>query len=385
MQYQLLILSIKDKRTEYFIKKHLVEKLAFSQSDAQTILTKLPSIIFQSEDKNKIDSIANELKELGAEIQVNSPTTKFCPQHIEQAITTSCIKCSAAICNRCQQENKSLCINCFLKQSNKRRWTRYRQMAAFGILLVVLVVSARIYYTDNKKLDWDRTYNVALVEVVYRSEEDKTRALSISGRDLLQHSLEKWFESEAKRVYNSNIKPFRFKLLGPVFSQELAPELPLTDANLWTKYKQTSAFINYFNNQLLETGANPNDYDVKLYLYIYPADKREDYEKQHSVGTTRGRFGVVFLPVGKQSTGRTLCLIAHEVLHTVGASDKYDENHFTLFPDGYFDPTKRYPQEFAEIMSLAFPLAPGKEKDAETLSLSRIGEKTAIEIGWKKP
>ncbi|MBL8195697.1 MAG: hypothetical protein JNM06_18040 [Blastocatellia bacterium] len=385
MQYQLLILSIKDKRTEYFVKKHLVEKLVFNQTDAQTILNNLPSVIFQSEDKKKIDVIANELIALGVEIQINSPSTKFCSQHIEQVISSSCVKCGDATCNRCQQENKNLCTKCFLKQQNKRRWTRYRQIAAFGILLVVLLVSARIYYTDHRKLDWDRTYNVALVEVVYDSKKDKTRALSISGRDLLQHSLEKWFESEAKRVYNSNIKPFRFKLLGPVFSQELAPELPLTDDNIWTKYKQTSTFINYFNNQLLETGSNPDDYDIKLYLYIYPADKREDYEKQHSVGTTRGRFGVVFLPVGKQSTGRTLCLIAHEILHTVGASDKYDENHFTLFPDGYFEPTKRYPQEFAEIMSLAFPLSPGKEKDAENLDLSRVGEKTAIEIGWKQP
>lgn len=385
MQYQLLILSLKDKRTEYFIKKYLVEKLAFNQTNAQLTLSKLPSIVFQSEDTNKIDVIANELKELGAETQVNSPLSKFCSQHIEQVISSSCVKCEDATCNRCQQENKSLCAKCFLKQQNKRRWTRYRQMAAFGILLVVLVVSARIYYNDNRKLDWDRTYNVALVEVVYDSKEDKAKGLSMSGRDLLQHSLEKWFESEAKRIYKSNIKPFRFKLLGPVFSQELAPPLPLTDDNLWAKYKQTSTFINYFNNQLLETGANPDDYDIKLYLYIYPADKREDYEKQHSVGTTRGRFGVVFLPVGKQSTGRTLCLIAHETLHTVGASDKYDENHFTLFPDGYFEPTKRYPQEFAEIMSLAFPIAPGKEKDAENLDLSRVGEKTAIEIGWKKP
>ncbi|MBK7992324.1 MAG: hypothetical protein IPK14_02595 [Blastocatellia bacterium] len=385
MQYQLLILSIKDKRTEYFVKKHLVEKLVFNQTDAQTILNNLPSVIFQSEDKKKIDVIANELIALSVEIQINSPSTKFCSQHIEQVISSSCVKCGDTTCNRCQQENKNLCTKCFLKQQNKRRWTRYRQIAAFGILLVVLLVSARIYYTDHRKLDWDRTYNVALVEVVYDSKKDKTRALSISGRDLLQHSLEKWFESEAKRVYNSNIKPFRFKLLGPVFSQELAPELPLTDDNIWTKYKQTSTFINYFNNQLLETGSNPDDYDIKLYLYIYPADKREDYEKQHSVGTTRGRFGVVFLPVGKQSTGRTLCLIAHEILHTVGASDKYDENHFTLFPDGYFEPTKRYPQEFAEIMSLAFPLSPGKEKDAENLDLSRVGEKTAIEIGWKQP
>ncbi|KAF0209927.1 MAG: hypothetical protein FD167_5420 [bacterium] len=270
-------------------------------------------------------------------------------------------------------------------QQSHQRWTRYRQAFSFGVLLIVILIAARVYYRDQRKLDWDRTYNVALVQVINGNKSDTARALSPFGKELIQQSLEKWFENEAKRVYQTNIKPFRFQLLGPIFNEQTPPVLPTENDGFWTKYKQTSAFINYFNETLTQVGANPDQFDIKLYLYIYPADKGLDYEKQHSVGTTRGRFGVVFLPIGKQSAGRTTCLIAHEILHTVGASDKYDDNHLTFFPDGYFEPKKRYPQQFAEIMALATPTENGKEKDADSLDISRIGEKTSVEIGWKKP
>ncbi len=384
MQYQLIILAIKDKKAEYFIKKHLVENLGFNSDDATKLLSKLPTVVLTAENSDQLTDVAALLTDLGAEVKINMPGSKLCSTHPDQSVITSCSKCTNLICVKCQQENDGLCGSCIQKTQKRKQWRYYRQIFAFGILLVVLLVAARIHYRDNKKFDWDRTYNVALIEVVYGNKET-TRTLSTSGKEILQQSLEKWFESEAKRVYNSNIKPFRFEILGPTFDEKTPPVLPTENDSFWTRYKQTSAFISFFNDKLTQTSGDPNRFDIKLYLYIYPPDKGLDYEKQHSVGTTRGRFGVVFLPVGKQSPGRTSCLIAHEILHTVGASDKYDDTHLTIFPDGYFSPSPRYPQQFAEIMALATPVDAGKEKDADNLDTSRIGSKTAVEIGWKNP
>lgn len=384
MQYQLLILSFKDKKSEYFTKKYLVETLGFNSSDAQNLLSKLPTVIWEAETSEQLNDLSNQLNQLGAITQINQPGKKFCTTHIDKPTTAFCLKCNIAICAKCDQENKTLCSNCAPKKEIRKDWTRYRQAFSFSILLIVLIIAARVYYRDQRKLDWDRTYNVALVQIVNGSNSNTERALSSFGKEVIQQSLENWFENEAKRVYKSNIKPFRFHLLGPVFSEELPPSLPTDNDGFWTRYKQTSAFIKYFGDKLEQTNANPSQFDIKLYIYIYPSDKGLGYEKQHSVGTTRGRFGVVFLPIGKQSAGRTTCLIAHEILHTVGASDKYDDNHLTIFPDGYFAPEKRYPQEFAEIMALATPIEKGKEKDADNLDVSRVGEKTAIEVGWKK-
>jgi hypothetical protein len=384
MRYQLLILSFKDKKTEYFAKKYLVETLGFDSAKAQKLLSKLPVVIWEAETSEQLTELDNQLTELGTITQINQPSTKFCTTHIEKPTTAFCLKCNITICGKCQQENNDICSNCVQKKHVRKRWIRYRQAFSFSILLIVLFIAAQVYYRDHRKLDWDRTYNVALVQVVKGNKNDTARALSPVGKELIQQSLEKWFENEAKRVYKSNIKPFRFELLGPVFNEQTPPVLPTEKDGFWTRYKQTSAFISYFSDQLTQTGVKVDQFDIKLYLYIYPSDTSLGYEKQHSVGTTRGRFGVVFLPIGKQSAGRTTCLIAHEILHTVGASDKYDDNHLTIFPDGYFAPDKRYPQEFAEIMALAIPTQNGKEKDADSLEISRIGEKTSLEIGWKK-
>lgn len=384
MQYQLIILAIKDKKAEYFIKKHLAENLGFNLDELTKLLLKLPTVVLTAESSDQLTDTAALLTDLGAEVKINTPGNKVCSTHIDQGVITSCSKCTNSICVKCQQEADGLCGNCVRKQQRRKQWRFYRQLSAFGILLIVIVVAARIYYHDNKKFDWDRTYNVALIEVAYGSKES-TRTLSSNGKEILQQSLEKWFESEAKRVYNSQIKPFRFEILGPAFNEKTPPTLPTENDSLWTRYKQTSAFIKFFNDRFAQTGANPDNFDIKLYLYIYPADKGLDYDKQHSVGTTRGRFGVVFLPIGKQSAGRTTCLIAHEILHTVGASDKYDGSRLTVYPDGYFFPAQRYPQQFAEIMALATPIDIGREKDADNLDTSRVGNKTAEEIGWKNP
>ena len=47
-------------------------------------------------------------------------------------------------------------------------------------------------------------------------------------------------------------------------------------------------------------------------------------------------------------------VIAHEILHTLGASDKYDLATLApLYPGGYAEPERDplYPQSFAEIMA----------------------------------
>jgi hypothetical protein len=78
-------------------------------------------------------------------------------------------------------------------------------------------------------------------------------------------------------------------------------------------------------------------------------------------------------------------IIAHEIMHTVGASDKYDpKSGQPIYPDGYAEPKlkPRYPQSKAEIMGGRIPLS---QKDAQiprSLKQVVVGQQTAIEIGW---
>jgi hypothetical protein len=78
-------------------------------------------------------------------------------------------------------------------------------------------------------------------------------------------------------------------------------------------------------------------------------------------------------------------VIAHELLHTVGATDKYDfADDAPRFPEGYGNPGQvpLYPQRTAELMAGRRVLAPGQWQQAASLDEVVIGPTTALEIRW---
>ena len=78
--------------------------------------------------------------------------------------------------------------------------------------------------------------------------------------------------------------------------------------------------------------------------------------------------------------------MVHELLHTFGATDKYDlSTGQPIYPIGYADSNQQplYPQRQAELMAGYVPLSQSKSKMPESLQQTRINEITAIELGWK--
>jgi hypothetical protein len=79
--------------------------------------------------------------------------------------------------------------------------------------------------------------------------------------------------------------------------------------------------------------------------------------------------------------------MAHEMLHTLGATDKYDPaNDAPRFPDGYGDPRQvpLYPQLFAELMAGRRMLSPIRWEQPDSLDEVVIGPATALEIRWPR-
>ncbi len=105
----------------------------------------------------------------------------------------------------------------------------------------------------------------------------------------------------------------------------------------------------------------------------------------HSVGLQKGLIGLVQAFADPQQTDQNNVIIAHEVLHTVGASDKYDPrtNH-PYFPDGFADPHLQplLPQKVAEIMGGRIPHTDRAAVIPDSLAQVVIGDKTAREINW---
>jgi hypothetical protein len=85
---------------------------------------------------------------------------------------------------------------------------------------------------------------------------------------------------------------------------------------------------------------------------------------------------------------QNMIVIAHELLHTVGATDKYDlNNNQPINPMGLADPQKSplYPQHQAELMGGRIALSPTQAKIPDRLNQTVMNRLTAIEIGWITP
>jgi hypothetical protein len=107
----------------------------------------------------------------------------------------------------------------------------------------------------------------------------------------------------------------------------------------------------------------------------------------HSTGLQRGLMGIVHVYAGVDQQGENNIVITHELLHTFGATDKYDlATDAPLYPDGYADPlqTPRYPQTRAEIMAGRMPVSTSEQVMAANFDEVVVGPATAREIGWSR-
>jgi hypothetical protein len=107
-----------------------------------------------------------------------------------------------------------------------------------------------------------------------------------------------------------------------------------------------------------------------------------------SHGLQKGLLGVVHAFAVREMTGSNNIVIAHEFLHTVGASDKYDlSSGQPVYPIGYGDPEQKplYPQLAAEIMAGRRALSEQEWEMPRTLNNVVVGPATAAEIRWTHP
>ena len=99
-------------------------------------------------------------------------------------------------------------------------------------------------------------------------------------------------------------------------------------------------------------------------------------------------MAVVHAFAAETMSGSNALVIAHEFLHTVGASDKYDlQSGVPLYPLGYADPAQQplYPQADTEVMAARRPLSATEWEMPRNLTHVVVGPATALEIRWTHP
>lgn len=130
----------------------------------------------------------------------------------------------------------------------------------------------------------------------------------------------------------------------------------------------------------------PDDLSNKrrIRLFVLFHNPRHEAGIRHSVGLQKGLYALVHAYAGSQYQAQNNIVIAHELLHTLGASDKYGADAQPLYPQGYADPEKSplHPQTRAEVMAVKIPTSPVQARMPASLRSVLVGKDTAKEINW---
>jgi hypothetical protein len=246
-----------------------------------------------------------------------------------------------------------------------------------AILLWVLFMVALMNWHDRYRSTRWREPLYAAIYPIAADESPVTRAyLATLDGDRFK-SIDRFFSREAERYHLGTNEPVRTRLRSEVHDRppQLAPDAgPLATA-VW------SLRLRFWTWR--QSGHVREPEDIRLFVLYH--DPALTPSVPHSLGLAKGLTGVVYLFAAQDMGGENNVVIAHELLHTVGATDKYNLNGGAPhFPDGYGDPAQVpvYPQRMAELMAGKRMLAPDKWQEAASLDEVLIGPATALEIRW---
>ena len=125
---------------------------------------------------------------------------------------------------------------------------------------------------------------------------------------------------------------------------------------------------------------------IRMFVLFHDPSTLDRVPDSH--GLQKGLVGIAHVFATASMAGSNNIVIAHELLHTVGATDKYDPaTGQPLFPLGFAEPARvpLYPQPQAEIMAGRRALSAHEAQMPHSLSAVVVGPATALEIRWTHP
>lgn len=246
------------------------------------------------------------------------------------------------------------------------------------ILLLVLATVAQQTFMEQSDLDWKDNFYVAVYPVnADASPEVSTYIARLKPEDF--EPVAEYFSEEAQRYGVKLRRPFEIKL-GPEVID--IPPAPPSEGSFLQVILWSLKFRLYAWNNSPKLNIKP---DIKLYLLYHNPDTSTVLD--HSTALNKGRIGRVNVFASAAMEKKNLVVLAHELLHTVNATDKYDlATTLPIYPDGYAEPDKQplYPQTHAELMGGRVVRSEFEAEIPPSLKWTIIGEKTAHEIGWLK-
>lgn len=246
------------------------------------------------------------------------------------------------------------------------------------ILLLILATVIQQTWLDKADLSWKNNFYVA----VYPVNVEDSAKVSAYLRTLTREDFEPvaaYFASEAEPYHLGLRRPIEVQLGAQV---EAIPPAPPSNGSILSTMIWSLNFRFFAWRHSPKVPVKPA---IRLYLLYY--DPATHPMLSHSTALNKGRIGRVNLFGDHAYAKQNLVVLAHELLHTLNATDKYDlSTTLPIYPDGFAEPEKSplYPQDFAELMAGRVPTSESKAEIPKSLQQTLIGEKTAREIGWLK-
>lgn len=190
--------------------------------------------------------------------------------------------------------------------------------------------------------------------------------------------IEGFFAREAHRYGKDLTLPVHIVLYPQV--RQLPPSLDRNAGMLATAW--WSLKLRWFAFRAADVGgrAPPR---IRMFVLYHDPSTLQTVPDSH--GLQKGLIGVVHAFAIAPMAGSNSIVIAHELLHTLGATDKYDpRTGAPLFPNGFADPDRSplYPQPRAEIMAGQRALSAQDSEMPQALRDVVVGPATAAEIRW---
>ena len=246
------------------------------------------------------------------------------------------------------------------------------------LLFILFLVGAHSYLTHERTTDWDQS----LAIIIYPVNADASPATA----DYIARLAKEDFRPIERFMQNEGIR-YSLSLVDPVLIH-MAPEVaahppaPPFGANIIT--------IMWWSLRLRYWAWRNDTYQgplTNIQVFVLYYDPEAYSRLDHSLGLKEGHLCLVKAFASRQQTEGNNVIIAHEILHTLGATDKYNlQTLQPFYPEGYADPAQKplLPQNYAEIMGRAIPVSESESKIPDSLAYTLIGPQTAREINWLK-
>ncbi len=244
------------------------------------------------------------------------------------------------------------------------------------LLLILFFVAMNTWLAKLRSTDWNEPLWLVIYPVNGDGSTVTQKYIDRLSRDSFG-SIETFLTGETARYGLAIEEPVTIRLAP---QPDARPPRPPDNGStlsvmLWSLKLRYWAFSN-------DTFEGPKP-DVQMFVVYH--DPEQHRRLQHSLGIQKGLIGVVNAFALRDLAQRNNVVIAHEFLHTLGASDKYQPaTNLPLYPIGYAEPDKGplYPQRKAEIMGGRIPLSEQQAVMPDSLRQCTIGPATALEIRW---